>query len=254
MDTSSPPLIGITTYHRNENNVFTLPAEYVDAVRRAGGIPLLIPPGEKQLEALLPHLDGLILSGGGDVDPALYGGNSHQTVYNVSAERDTTETAIVAQVVESGLPPLGICRGLQLLNVALGGTLIEHLPDVVGESVPHRAQPHGPVIHPVQLEPDSRLAQILQSEQTETASWHHQAPAQVAPPLKVVATAPDGTLEALEMPGHPWLIAVQWHPELTAANDAAQQRLFDTLVEVAGRARFQRKLEGDGPQVIPRRN
>lgn len=234
---SPAPLIGITTYHRNESNVFTLPAEYVDAVRRAGGIPILIPPGETQLEALLPHLDGLILSGGGDVDPALYGGNSHQMVYNISPERDSSETALVAKVVETGLPTLCICRGLQLLNVALGGTLIEHLPDVVGESVPHRALPSGPILHPVQIEPDSQLAQIVQTEQAETASWHHQAPAQVAPPLKVTATAPDGTLEALEMPGHPWLIAVQWHPELTAANDAAQQRLFDTLVEVAGRAR-----------------
>lgn len=236
MTISSPPLIGITTYHRNENNVFTMPAEYVDAVRRAGGIPILIPPGEKQLEALLPHLDGLILSGGGDVDPALYGGNAHQTVYNVSPERDSSETAIVSKVVETGLPTLCICRGLQLLNVALGGTLIEHLPDVVGETVPHRAPPRSPVIHPVQIEPNSRLAQILQAEQAETASWHHQAPAQVAPSLKVAATAPDGTLEALEMPSHPWLIAVQWHPELTAADDAAQQRLFDTLVEMAGRA------------------
>jgi putative glutamine amidotransferase len=140
-------------------------------------------------------------------------------------------------VVESGLPTLGICRGLQLLNVALGGTLVEHLPDVVGESVPHRALPPGPVAHPVQIEPDSQLAHILQAGQVETASWHHQAPAQVAPPLKVTATAPDGTLEALEMPNHPWLIAVQWHPELTAAEDATQQRLFDTLVEMAGRAR-----------------
>lgn len=246
MNNSSPPLIGITTYHRNENNVFTLPAEYVDAVRRAGGIPVLIPPGETQLEALLPHLDGLILSGGGDVDPALYGGDAHQTVYNVNPERDSSETAIVAKVVESGLPTLGICRGLQLLNVALGGTLVEHLPDVVGEDVPHRTLPPGPVVHPVQIEPDSHLAQILQTEQAETASWHHQAPAQVAPPLKVVATAPDGTLEALEMPNHPWLIAVQWHPELTAANDAAQQRLFDTLVEVARRARSRRQRENEG--------
>ncbi len=235
MASPTPPLIGITTYHRNENNVFTLPAQYVDAVRRAGGIPILIPPGETQLDELLAHLDGLILSGGGDVDPALYGGSAHQTVYNVSLERDSSETAIVAKIVEADLPTLCICRGLQLLNVALGGTLIEHLPDVVGEEVPHRAPPRNPVMHPVQIQPDSQLGQILQTERVEAASWHHQAPDRVAPALKVVATAPDGTLEALEMPKHPWLVAVQWHPELTAADDPTQQRLFDTLVEVAQR-------------------
>jgi putative glutamine amidotransferase len=235
MTSSSAPLIGITTYHRNENNAFTLPAEYVDSVRRAGGIPILIPPGEKLLDELLPHLDGLILSGGGDVDPALYGGQPHSTVYNVSPERDNSEAAIVSKVVGSELPVLCICRGLQILNVALGGTLIEHLPDVVGEEVPHRAPPRSPVMHPVQIQPDSKLAEIMQGDRVETASWHHQALDEVAPSLRVVATAPDGILEALEMPGHPWLVAVQWHPELTAAADPTQQRLFDTLIEVARR-------------------
>ncbi|MBI1877519.1 MAG: gamma-glutamyl-gamma-aminobutyrate hydrolase family protein [Chloroflexi bacterium] len=232
---SSPPLIGITTYHRNENNAFTLPAEYVDSVRRADGIPILIPPGEKQLDEMLSHLDGLILSGGGDVDPALYGGEPHQAVYNVSPERDNSEATIVSKLVDSGLPMLCICRGLQMLNVALGGTLIGHLPEVVGEEVPHRAPPRNSVMHPVQIQPDSKLAEIMQGDWVETASWHHQAPDQVAPALKVVATAPDGVLEALEMPNHPWLVAVQWHPELTAAYDPTQQRLFDTLVEAARR-------------------
>ena len=128
--TQSPPLfIGITTYHRNQNNIFMLPAEYVDAVRRAGAIPILIPPGENQLDNLLPHLHGLILSGGGDVDPALYGGQQHETIYAVSPERDSSEAALIAKIVESELPTLCICRGMQMLNVALGGTLIEHLPD-----------------------------------------------------------------------------------------------------------------------------
>ena len=235
MTPSSAPFIGITTYHRNENNAFTLPAEYVDSIRRAGGIPILVPPGENQLDKLLSHLDGLILSGGGDVDPTLYGGQPHQTVYNVSPERDNSEAAIVSKIVESGMPMLCICRGLQVLNVALGGTLIEHIPDVVGEEVPHRALPRNPVMHPVQVQSDSKLGRVLQSEQVETASWHHQALDRVAPGLEVVATAPDGILEALEMPHHPWLVAVQWHPELTAADDPVQQRLFDTLVEVARR-------------------
>lgn len=230
-----PLLIGITTYHRNQDNMFTLPAEYVDAVRRAGAIPVLIPPGENHLDELLPHLNGLILSGGGDVDPALYGGQPHETIYYVSPERDSSEAALIAKVVETDLPTLCICRGMQMLNVALGGTLIEHLPEVVGDKVAHKAQPHRPILHPVQIQPDSQLASILQADQATTASWHHQALRQVAPGLKVTAYAPDGTVEAVELPDHPWLIAVQWHPELTAAGDPGQQRLFDALVKAARR-------------------
>lgn len=237
MSRLSTPLIGITTYGRNPENRFTLPAEYVDGVRRAGGIPLLIPPGETQLEKLLPHLDGLILTGGGDLDPKLYGGQAHETIYSIDSERDSSELAITQRALESNLPTLGICRGLQVLNVALGGTLIEHLPDVVGDEVAHRELPHGPIPHPIQIQPGSRLAEITQSQQIETASWHHQALKQVAPGLEVVALAPDGTIEAVELPSHPWLIAVQWHPELTAATDAGQQRLFDALVEAASKNR-----------------
>jgi putative glutamine amidotransferase len=231
--TTAAPLIGITTYGRNPENRFTLPAEYVDGVRRAGGIPLLIPPGEAQLEQLLPHLDGLIFTGGGDIAPKLYGGQPHETIYSIDSERDQSELTLAQRVLETELPTLGICRGLQVLNVALGGTLIEHLPDVVGDEVAHKELPHGPVPHLVQIQPDSHLAEIVQGDQVETASWHHQALKQVAPALKVVAYAPDGTIEAIEMPDHPWLVAVQWHPELTAANDASQQRLFDALVQAA---------------------
>ncbi len=231
--TKSSPLIGITTYGRNRENRFILPAEYVDGVRRAGGIPLLIPPGETQFEQLLPHLDGLILTGGGDIAPELYGGQPHETIYSVDPERDQTELALTHRLIEANLPTLGICRGLQMINVALGGTLIEHLPDVVGDQVAHKALPHHPIPHPVKIEAGSHLAEIVQAEQVETASWHHQALKRVAPQLKVVAYAPDGIVEGVEMPGHRWLVAVQWHPELTAADDPSQQHLFDALVRAA---------------------
>ncbi len=124
-----------------------------------------------------------------------------------------------------------------MLNVALGGTLIEHLPDVVGEEMSHRATPPGYVHHPVSIEPDSRLAEIVGRTEINSASWHHQAVRQIAPGLKAVALAADGTIEALEMPDHPWLIAVQWHPESLAASDPAHQRIFDSLVEAAARNR-----------------
>ena len=132
-----------------------------------------------------------------------------------------------------GVPTLAICRGTQILNVAEGGTLIEHLPDVVGETVIHRAPPREPVAHPVRVLPESRLAGVLGATDFSCMSWHHQAIRQVAPGFEVVAYAPDGTIEGLEMQSHPWLVAVQWHPELTAAEDPIQQRLFDALVEAA---------------------
>lgn len=228
-----PPLIGITTYGRGENNRFYLPAQYVDAVRRAGGVPLLLPPGEPRAESLLARLEGLILTGGGDLDPALYGGAPHPAIYRVDPERDKSEIALVRYGVESALPTLGICRGSQVINVALGGTLIEHLPDVVGETVLHRAPPREPTQHSIKLTPGCHLAKLLLQEEFLAPSWHHQAVRQPAPGLKMVAQAPDGTPEAVEMPDHPWLIGVQWHPELAAAEDPLHQKLFNALVNAA---------------------
>lgn len=230
------PIIGITTYARDEDGHFCLPTEYVDAVRRAGGIPVLLPPGEPFQAELLEHLDGLILSGGGDLDPALYQGAAHETIYMVDPERDRSEIELARAVVERNLPTFSICRGAQVLNVALGGTLIEHLPDVVGEQIAHRDPARKPTRHEITVEPGSRLAEIVSQQQTRAASWHHQAVRQVAPGLRVVARAPDGTIEAMEMPEHPWLIAVQWHPEITAAEDPDQQRLFEAFVTAARHA------------------
>jgi len=229
------PLIGITTYGRDDHDTFSLPAAYVDAVRRAGGIPVLIPPGEAHLALLMARLDGLILAGGGDIDPAHYNGQEHATIYMVDAERDSSELDLVRRVVESGVPTLGICRGVQVINVALGGTLIEHLPDEVGDAIAHRLPPRSPARHLVEIQPQSQLAAILGRVQVEPASWHHQALRQPAAGLTVVAQAADGAIEAVEMLGHPWLVAVQWHPEITAAVDPVQQQLFDALVAAASK-------------------
>jgi putative glutamine amidotransferase len=124
-----------------------------------------------------------------------------------------------------------------VINVALGGTLVEHLPDEVGEDILHRLPPRKPAQHLIELRPDSQLANILAACQIDPASWHHQAIRQAAPGLQVVAHAPDGTIEAAEKPDHPWLVAVQWHPEITASEDPVQQRLFDALVEAARQRR-----------------
>jgi len=235
------PLIGITSYGRDAKDRFHLPAAYVDAVRRAGGVPVLLPPGEVGIDELIARIDGFILSGGGDVEPSLYGGAAHPAVDRVDPERDGFEIALVRAIVERQVPALHICRGCQVLNVALGGSLHEHLPDVVGEGLAHREPtPEAEARHPVRVEPGSRLAAVMGDMHAAPVSSHHQAPARVVAPLRVVARADDGTVEALELPGHPWLLGVQWHPELSATADPTQQRLFDGLVAAARRRREQR--------------
>ncbi len=224
------PIIGITTYGTDERGRYTLPAEYVEAVDRAGGVPLLMPPVPEHAQRYLSLVDGVILAGGGDLDPKHYEGAWHATLYGIHEGRDALELALARQIVKQGTPLLAICRGMQVLNVALGGTLIEHLPDAVGEGVLHRAPPREPVPHPVTVKPGSRLAEVLGGDECAPLSWHHQAVRALAPGFTAVAQAPDGTIEAMEMPRHPWLLAVQWHPELTAQKDPAQQRLFDALV------------------------
>lgn len=233
MNQTVAPLIGITTYARDESNKVGLPAEYIDSVRRAGGCPVLLPPGESRLEVVLRRLDGLIIAGGGDIDPSCYGGESHPSLYMIDHERDQLELSLARRVIDDPLPTLCICRGAQILNVALGGTLHVHLPDVVGEQVAHRLPPREPTPHAVEVEPSSRLARLMQQTRTEPMSWHHQAIREVASGLRVVAWAPDGVIEAVESADHPFLLAVQWHPELTAAEDRSQQRLFDELVHVS---------------------
>ncbi len=226
----NPPLIGITTYGRNEENHFSLPTKYVDAVRRAGGIPILMPPGEPNVDSWIRRMDALILTGGGDLEAVTYGGDGHELNYKVDGDRDRDEMHMVRHMVDTDLPCLAICRGIQILNVAYGGDLIEHLPDVVGEEVAHRTAEHDPIDHAVEIVPDSHLARALGHTQIQVKSWHHQAIGKLGEGLQVVAKALDGTIEAVEMPSHPGLLAVQWHPELTAAEDPIQQKLFDYLV------------------------
>jgi putative glutamine amidotransferase len=228
-----PPLIGITTEGRWQDH-FQLRIEYVDAVRRAGGIPVLLPPGESHLEALLERLDGIIFSGGGDISPALYQGQTqHPTLSPIDPERDAFEIALAQILLTRRMPMLYVCRGIQLLNVALGGTLMEHLPDEVDGRVTHRLSADEYLTHPLSIEPHSRLAGILAQTEITPISWHHQAVRQLAPGLTVVARAADGIIEAVEMPEVPWLMAVQWHPEMSSATDPAQHNLFEWLVKEA---------------------
>jgi putative glutamine amidotransferase len=224
--------IGITTYARDEEGRYSIPGLYLDAVRAAGGIPILLTPGEPQVESLLSQVDGLLLAGGGDVNPDRYGSSGHPEVYAVDEDRDAFEFQLVSWALERRLPLLGICRGLQVINVALGGTLIEHLPDVIDDKTAHCLVPRAPTEHAIELMSESRLARIYRETNFSAASWHHQAIDNVAFGLTIVGRAPDGTIEALEMADHPELIAVQWHPELTAATDSIQQRIFSGFIEL----------------------
>ncbi len=233
------PIIGITSGGRSEGYIrsrhydafYSAPAPYVDAVRRAGGLALLIPPGDDDWEALLPLLDGVIVTGGTDIDPAEYGGdrwNPH--LLPADHERDRSELSLTRHLLaEREKPLLCICRGLQVLNVAAGGTLHEHIPDIRDTDI-HRNDAGLWAMQDVQVESDSLIASVMGLTRLPTSSGHHQAVKEVAPDLRVTARASDGIIEALELPGHPWLIAVQWHPEVTAGSDPSQQALFDALV------------------------
>lgn len=238
---SGRPLVGITTYPQNDRGRYELPHEYVACVRRAGGDVVLLPPGAGAVDGLIERLDAIVLAGGGDLDPATYDGADHESIYSLDGARDRDEIALVHLLIERALPTLAICRGSQVLNVALGGTLHPHLPDVVGEEVVHRDAEAiaqglpGPVPHDVRVEPGSLIATVMESENPTPMSWHHQAVDRLGDGLRAVAWAPDGTIEATEHESHPWLASVQWHPELSADADATQQRLFAALTKIAVR-------------------
>lgn len=236
------PIIGLTTYGRNERDFaneyyaefYFIPTDYVDAVRRAGGVPVLLPPGELHWQCWLELTDGVIIIGGSDIHPARYGGDAqHPRLTRLDTERDESEIKLVQRLVcDASQPLFCICRGMQVLNVALGGTLHEHLPEVVGKDI-HRSQDGYWAQQPLTANANSRLAHIMRTRHVTATSGHHQAIKEVAAGLEVVARADDDIIEALQVADHPWALAVQWHPEKTAAFDPTQQALFDQFVEAA---------------------
>jgi len=228
----SRPVIGITSYAQDARwGVWHLPAalvplDYVDAVERAGGRALVVPPSADGVAETLDVLDGIVFSGGADVDPTHYGAEAHPETDTPQARRDAGELALLEAALERDLPTLAICRGFQLLNVARGGDLVQHLPDTVGNDV-HKSVPGEFAVHPVEVKEGSRLGSIVGAG-SDVTSHHHQALGRVGDGLVETAWAADGTLEAVEDPSLRFVVGVQWHPE--AADD---QRLFDALVEQA---------------------
>ena len=235
------PLIGICTYGPSEirtdskhyEHHYAVPTEYVAAVRRAGGATALLSPGEDTVDRWLVAFDGVIISGGTDVDPRLYGGDADDPrILAVDHTRDDMEMTLGRAVLAAGIPTLFVCRGLQVLNVLFGGTLHPHLPDL-GKGDIHRNEDGLWTNHAVHVESGSLLATAMGASEASTTSGHHQAVDRLGEALEIVAVAPDGVVEGLEVPGHRWAVAVQWHPEVTAAEDATQQGIFDALVRAA---------------------
>lgn len=208
-----------------------LPATYVAALLRAGVQPLVVPPvAPDDPESLLGGLSGLVLAGGGDIDSRRYGAEPHPSVYGVDDGRDELELALLRAALAARIPVLAICRGFQVVNVACGGTLWQHLPEREGADVHGDPTESRSTRHPVEAAPGSRLAEAAGTAHLEDCvSHHHQGVAEVGDGLVPVAWSSDGLVEGLEATGEGWLVAVQWHPEVTAAEDPVQQRLFDAF-------------------------
>ncbi len=209
---------------------------YVWAIERAGGVPILLPvTAEPEVIArYLGIIDGLLLSGGVDIAPAHYGQEPHPKLGEVDADRDATELPLTRLALAQDVPIFAICRGIQTLNVAMGGTLYQDLPSEYPSEIVHQQSarniPRDQFSHSIHIHPDSRLCGIVGAQEMETNSFHHQALKNVAEGLRVTAHAPDGVIEAVESPTHRYVVAVQFHPEETAPQDEKSRRLFNSFV------------------------
>jgi len=225
-------IVGITTYVTPAKwsywdvEAALVPAAYVDAVERAGGRPLLVPPAAEGVDETLDALDGLIFSGGSDLDPDLYGQDPHPETFGVHADRDRAELALLESALARDMPVLAICRGSQVLNVARGGDLVQHLPEVVGDEK-HKHTPGTFADHDITLEEGTRLAALLGGH-APVKSHHHQGFGRIGSGLRVAAHAEDGTIEAVEATDRRFAFGVLWHPE--AGED---MKLFEELVGAA---------------------
>ena len=237
-----PPLIGISASHstNSRDQVQTSLGEvYSKAIAKAGGLPVIIPLGLESwsLQPTIDRLDGMLFSGGGDILPQQYGNPSHPLVNWVDEDRDCVELTLFEAVLQKRMPFLGICRGLQLVNVGLGGTLYEDICDQYPQAKQHQSGDNAPrevPAHTVKIMPNSRLASILGIEICQVNSFHHQGIRILAPGLVASAHAPDGIIEAVELHDYPFGLAVQWHPEWMP-DDPFMQSLFQAFIKACAR-------------------
>jgi putative glutamine amidotransferase len=243
----SRPLIGISTSEERPTErsdpapegepprrEMVLGMSYVRAIDAAGGLPIVLPPVRHAgAEELLDGLDGLCLPGGPDIHPTLYGAEPHPRLGPTWPQLDAFELALARRADRRGLPILAVCRGAQVLNVARGGTLHQHIPDVTDGSIEHRQRDAGShPTHAVRLEPRTVVAELLGVTETRVNSFHHQAMDVLGEGLRAVAWAPDGVIEAVDAPGSQYVVGVQWHAE-GLANVGEHLRLFPSFVEAA---------------------
>lgn len=242
------PLIGLTTYRKQASaqpliEVDGLMPTYTTAVLQAGGLPVMIPLtlSEADLQDLFAILDGIILPGGGDIAPERYGGDPNNKIYGVDETRDRIEFWLAREAVRREKPVLGVCRGHQVLNVALGGTLWEDVFDLMPDALMHayfRGYARDMLTHTVEICPDSHLARLMGAQEAKPVnSIHHQGVRELAAELRATAYAPDGLIEGIEVPGHPFAVGVQWHPEEFTHRDDEMLALFKGLVEACAAGR-----------------
>jgi len=233
------PIVGITSYAEDarwgvwDAPAALIPLSYVRAIEAAGGRPLLVPPSTEGVEETLEVLDGLLLSGGADLDPASYGAEAHPETNGIRPDRDSAELALLEGALARDMPVLAVCRGSQVLNVARGGELVQHLPEVVGHEG-HKQTPGVFADHGVDVLPNTKLRDVI-GERAPVKSHHHQGYGRLGQGLRESARAEDGTVEAIEDPSRRFAVGVLWHPE--EEEDAA---LFQALVEEARRYREER--------------
>ncbi|BAZ11588.1 peptidase C26 [Calothrix sp. NIES-4071] len=233
MNELTKPTIGITTFNQNQDGQYHIKNTFVEAVRRCGGLPILLPPGQsEESAAILEVVDGLIFSGGGDLDPATYNGSLHPAISDVDHTRDAFELKLLNQGLNTDIPLLGVCRGVAVMAVSCGASLVAHIPSEFGELVAHTGESEQSVKHLVEINPQSHLALIMEATSVEVESMHHQSVRTLPTGWRLAARSIDGVVEAIEYEYHPWAIGVQWHPEL-AIDNPQQLRIFQAFVEAA---------------------
>lgn len=242
------PLIGIgsdvgATPPARREHAFSY-TTYVEALRRAGAIPVIIPPQPENAVDVIDSLDGILLAGGEDCDPAVYGEEAHETVQPMDRRRQENDLSLARMARERNIPTLGICLGMQMMNVAGGGTLIQDIDSAVDTSIRHVSSPDDRARHGVTVDPGTELATLIGSGEFSVNSSHHQAVGRVGDGLRVTAKSPDGIVEAIEDPQHPFYVGVQWHPEDMPGEEAAT-RMFDAFVGAA-RHHAERKKKPSG--------
>ena len=228
------PLIGVIPLWDGEKNSIWMLPDYLDGLRSAGALPVVLPleADEADIRQLYTLCDGLLFTGGQDVDPALYGEALSPRCGVLCPRRDALEAGLFRLAMAEGTPMLGICRGLQLMNILLGGTLYQDLPTEHPSSVPHVMKPpYDRPCHTVRLAEGGTLRRLTGREELGVNSYHHQAVRRLAPSLRAEAWSPDGLVEAAVCPDHPFLLAVQWHPEFSFRSDPAGAAIFRALVE-----------------------